>query len=651
MLTTEDDSMCSYSLLPNESMQISMDTVYAAVDFIEHTAPKTGDIEITLKGGEPLLMPIDFYKFMLPIFRKDFGHRLKLFMQSNLQTLNEQMIEIINYYDIKIIAELDGYKEMCDFQQGIDYYEKAMRSIRRLRENGIDVSCICTFTSSFKDQAKEAFEFFAQQGLSYEIEFSQNQIGCEKNNSNVSNEDITKILFDTYEIYKEKTDVGRVKTIDKLAEFVALNKNYNEFYSFRSTLTIREDGKVFDCQKLIYKEEYAVYDIFNKEINKSESKQLLNENELEVYDLVFDVLKNDLLNKDPAVLAMAGQTAHPNEKRMNLYNRKWALRFQSAKAPDYIHKNILKKLYLSISALDKKQGEVFELMQTANIIDTLYQAQKCGFYKVIIEGNSPLCHRDIENILYELSYLDLKGMELILKTDFRNVIEENLLKKACEVFTKIIVNIDGDIACHDKKHGQGAYDNAILNLIKINEMGFIDKISIVSNLNKSQREGYEGAVLAELAKMFKINEINLYPQLPLGCAVPDEKEDGFICLSDSDIVSAFSIKHTCGIGQNLYIVPNGDIYPCRALKSKDWKLGNLSDSIDSIVQSGAFKELSQHHVDTNKKCKHCNVRYLCGGLCKAWSIDKTDLDSDDFDCSKRKENYLRLAEMIDKRWS
>lgn len=648
MLTTEDDSICSYSLLPNERMQISLDSAYAVVDFIEHTATKIGDIEITLKGGEPLLMPIEFYRLVLPVFRRSFGHRLKLFMQSNLLTLSEQMIEIIFEYNIKIIAELDGYKEMCDFRRGVDYFEKVMGSIRRLRENGIDVSCICTFTSAFKDQAKEVYEFFAQQGLSYIIEFSQNQIGYEKNNSNVSDEDISKILFDTLEIYKEKTDVGRVKTIDKMAEFVALNKNYNEFNSFKSALTIREDGKMFDCEKLIYKEEYAVNDIFKKEINKSESKQLLNENELKVYGPVFDMLKNDLLNKDPAVLAMAGQTAHPNEKRMNLYNRKWALRFQSAKAPDYIHKNILNELYLNI---DKEQGQVFELMQTASIIDALYQAQECGFCKVIIEGNSPLCHNDIENILHELSYIDLRGMELILKTDFRNLIEEKLLKKACKVFTKIIVNIDGDMACHDKKHGQGAYDNAVLNLIKINELGFIDKISIASNLSKSQREGYEGAAAAKLAKMLKIKEINLYPQLPLDCADPDEKEDGFICLSDSDIVSPFSIKYTCGIGQNLYIEPNGDIYPCSALKSKDWKLGNISDSINSIVQSEPFKELWQHHVDTNKKCKHCNVRYLCGGLCKAWSIDKTDLDSDDFDCSKRQENYLRLAEMIDKRWS
>jgi uncharacterized protein len=38
-------------------------------------------------------------------------------------------------------------------------------------------------------------------------------------------------------------------------------------------------------------------------------------------------------------------------------------------------------------------------------------------------------------------------------------------------------------------------------------------------------------------------------------------------------------------------------------------------------------------VDTNRQCRSCALRYLCGGACRAWSgpLD-TDLDSPPVDC-------------------
>jgi len=44
----------------------------------------------------------------------------------------------------------------------------------------------------------------------------------------------------------------------------------------------------------------------------------------------------------------------------------------------------------------------------------------------------------------------------------------------------------------------------------------------------------------------------------------------------------------------------------------------------------------------------CEVRYLCGGICKAWVKDKHNIDSGDFDCTARKEYYTKIAQIIEK---
>lgn len=72
-------------------------------------------------------------------------------------------------------------------------------------------------------------------------------------------------------------------------------------------------------------------------------------------------------------------------------------------------------------------------------------------------------------------------------------------------------------------------------------------------------------------------------------------------------------------------------------------MGDLSrESLKEILDRGKLLELINSGVDTNEKCKSCEVRYFCGGMCKIWVGDKTDPDSGDFDCASTKARYLRI---------
>jgi radical SAM protein with 4Fe4S-binding SPASM domain len=41
--------------------------------------------------------------------------------------------------------------------------------------------------------------------------------------------------------------------------------------------------------------------------------------------------------------------------------------------------------------------------------------------------------------------------------------------------------------------------------------------------------------------------------------------------------------------------------------------------VDAVVGfAGKLRDNSQYSVDKREKCKACDVRYLCGGICRAY---------------------------------
>ncbi len=64
----------------------------------------------------------------------------------------------------------------------------------------------------------------------------------------------------------------------------------------------------------------------------------------------------------------------------------------------------------------------------------------------------------------------------------------------------------------------------------------------------------------------------------------------------------------------------------------------------TILDGTAFHDLSHHDVDTNDLCKSCDVRYLCGGVCKAWAQNKKDIDGGGIDCGARRAAFAIVKE-------
>jgi len=145
-----------------------------------------------------------------------------------------------------------------------------------------------------------------------------------------------------------------------------------------------------------------------------------------------------------------------------------------------------------------------------------------------------------------------------------------------------------------------------------------------------------------------ISNIRFRPVLPLGRSADVKMDESFTCADEIDVFRPFQPRVTCGLGQNLYVEPDGGAYPCYAWCGRGHRLGNvLRDGLTAVLDGAAFRELSRHDVDTNEQCRVCNARYLCGGVCKAWVPDKNDIDGGGFDCSARKEHFTRILAQLD----
>jgi uncharacterized protein len=181
-------------------------------------------------------------------------------------------------------------------------------------------------------------------------------------------------------------------------------------------------------------------------------------------------------------------------------------------------------------------------------------------------------------------------------------------------------------------------------------MGCDADISLAAVLPPEQALGEPGQSVRKLAREFSIRRVRMKPLLPLGRAAEYENAGAPESVSfhtrPEEIISwGFSPIHTCGIGENLYVEPDGGSYPCYSWCGEDWNLGNIArDGLDSIISSDAFKNLSRHNVNTNYKCKRCGLRYLCGGACRAWNgtLHQEDLDEGPRDC----ENHFSHARSL-----
>jgi len=284
-------------------------------------------------------------------------------------------------------------------------------------------------------------------------------------------------------------------------------------------------------------------------------------------------------------------------------------------------------------------------------------AAELGFRHVVITGGEPLLHPEREQLLALLADLreEIKPTLTVLRTNLALPMNRALLAKVAASTDEVVVSLDGDRETHDARRGRGSYDRTMANLRDLVGLGGTAEVSLAAVLSARDANGPPGQSVRALAKELRIRRTRFRPLLPLGRAATAELEIvpeslwGHLELEEL-LAYGFTPTASCGMGQNLYVRPDGAAYPCYAWCGERWFLGNVfaTDGLRGIVAAPAFDDLGGHTVNTNLKCRDCQWRNLCGGACRAWSgtQNQDDLDAPPVRCghlTHRAEGLLKSA--------
>jgi uncharacterized protein len=300
-------------------------------------------------------------------------------------------------------------------------------------------------------------------------------------------------------------------------------------------------------------------------------------------------------------------------------------------------------------------GNSADEMKIADFERLVVEAIAGKFRQLVITGGEPLVHTKRDALQRICKENKGHGTNLVLRTNLTGDFSEADFVALAEAFDQVVVSVDGSEDTHDTRRGVGSYHSMVRNL---EEYALIAagipgaaELSLACVMGSDEVNGEPGQSVQQLGERLGVKRVRFRPLLPIGRAA--QLDEPVMCeglmqhVSPEDMLkSECRPLTTCGIGQNLYVKPNGRSYPCYAWCKEHTFIGNVFDNaLDEVLQSRGFTRLIDCSVDTIAKCKNCEYRYLCGGACRAWgNQNELDLNAAPPECAHLQTRAQKLVD-------
>jgi MoaA/NifB/PqqE/SkfB family radical SAM enzyme len=224
--------------------------------------------------------------------------------------------------------------------------------------------------------------------------------------------------------------------------------------------------------------------------------------------------------------------------------------------------------------------------------------------KVILTGGEPLMRGDILGLLADLLEADPGHViSRCLNTNGHHVTSV-LARQLVGLVDEVRVSIDALEERNDRLRGDGNFRAALQALETFYEAGFEPK-ALVTLTSEGLPDLEE---LISLLVSMKIRRININVFRPIGRGKSHRALQTDLraaraavdrAMGRSQLGSKYSAPQvgsegpvSCGAGQFLNIMPNGDVFPCHVLTQREFRCGNLRNQ--SLVQiCGQMRLLGQ----------------------------------------------------------
>ncbi len=226
-------------------------------------------IRFLFHGGEPLLVGHQFFKQCLKDIESAFGlNRVKINIQSNLWELDSEFIKLFRNYKVNLSTSLDGPEKITDTQRGKGYFRKTWDSIKKARENGIEIGCIVTFTTQSSSHWKEILEFFKENHILIHLHPAIPTLGANENNKYaISPEQYALLLSEMFAYYLKHYQDLIISSFEEMIHFVVNGNHKTCEYGdcLGKFLAIDSYGNIYPCQRFIGNSEFCIGNISDHE--------------------------------------------------------------------------------------------------------------------------------------------------------------------------------------------------------------------------------------------------------------------------------------------------------------------------------------------------------------------------------------------------
>lgn len=260
------------------------------------------------------------------------------------------------------------------------------------------------------------------------------------------------------------------------------------------------------------------------------------------------------------------------------------------------------------------------LLYWETLIDSINIARELGFKHIFLDSNAILIDNYKAKVLADL---EIESVTIVLDGITEETHELTRPKKS---FDKII-------------NGMRILRDAGITVVvrmAVHEKNFFE----VDDFLLFCKEEKVYPSITPLAPIGKANYLKLEPVVPskIVLKIKNALENGMITPSMTNFTSLqlfynslnkLTCKKICNLGKSeVFIDSNGDVYPCSdSVCSEYFMLGNIYDSnmnFSSIWENSTkLREIRELSVDNFPKCKNCDIKYICGGHCRAMTYEKT----------------------------
>jgi len=270
--------------------------------------------------------------------------------------------------------------------------------------------------------------------------------------------------------------------------------------------------------------------------------------------------------------------------------------------------------------------------------------------EIVLTGGEPL----LSPYIFELAeYAKKLGNKVHLLTNGILITEQNA-KRIADIFDLVKISIDGSTsAIHEFHRGKGSFVKSMKAIdlltqhdapLQIAMTVTKENIHDIDAMTKKfgSRLTFAPLFVAGRAKANKELSITGKEYYEALSSVDGVKPLSYLC--SSLVASKHKPIMKCAFGDAEISISNtGDVYPCQLLHFPQFYAGNIREqSLRSIYDtSESLKSCRELTVLEVAGCKTCDIRFICGGGCRARTFyEKNRLDvSGDF-CEYEKLAYI-----------